>query len=98
MLVPRSRVRVGRGREDLIAPLFGYPNQEGAHTEGEATAITDYRTAVGGIEATLDLLEARGVDVSRVGMGGYSFGAEVTFWVAMHTRLVDVMSVASPTG
>lgn len=56
-----------------------------------------YRAAQEGIRTLIELLTDRGlVDRSRVGMGGLSFGSEVTMWMVMHTDLVGAASVASP--
>lgn len=35
------------------------------------------------------------IDPSRVGMGGLSFGSEVTLWTAIHSRLLRAASIAS---
>jgi dipeptidyl aminopeptidase/acylaminoacyl peptidase len=56
-----------------------------------------YRAAEEGVRTLIDLLAGRGlIDGGRVGMGGLSFGSEVTMWIAMHTGLIAAASVASP--
>jgi len=66
-------------------------------TTGPQDAVAQYGAALGGLEALVDLLAARGlVDRARVGMGGLSFGSEVTMWALMNSRLVAAASVASP--
>ena len=54
----------------------------------------------GGLEAVrsvVDLLASEGViDPDHVGMGGLSFGSEVTLWVAAETDLLAAASVTSP--
>lgn len=64
---------------------------------GEGNNIENYRTGLASVEAFVDLLSARGlIDRARVGMGGFSFGSEVTIWAAMHSELLAAASVASP--
>jgi hypothetical protein len=61
----------------------------------EATAR--YDTALSAVRSVIDLLSRRGlVDRTRVGMGGLSFGSEVTLWVAMKSNLLTAASVTSP--
>lgn len=56
----------------------------------------EYRTALGGIEAAADLLARRSlIDSRRIGMGGLSFGAEVTAWVLAHSDLLAAASLSS---
>ena len=48
------------------------------------------------VESAVKRLSARGeIDCARVGMGGLSFGSEVTMWVAMNSRLLKAASVSS---
>ena len=64
---------------------------------GPQDSVANYRAALGGIEALIDILEGRGlVDRHRVGMGGLSFGSEVTFWTLIHSDLLSAASVATP--
>ena len=57
-----------------------------------------YDDAVTAIDAVIDLLSGEGtVDRHRVGMGGLSFGSEVTIWVATHSDLLAAASVTSPS-
>ena len=59
-------------------------------------AKEDYETGLAGVTAAVDLLEARGlVDPDRIGMGGLSFGSEVTLWTACHSDLLAAASVSS---
>ena len=63
------------------------------------TAVDDYRRAQAGTEAVVDTLDRRGlIDPARVGMGGLSFGSEVTMWMAMKTSRLAAAAVASPQG
>ena len=57
---------------------------------------TRYDAGLATIRAAVDLLDQRGlVDRLRVGMGGLSFGSEVTMWVAAHSDLLRAASIAS---
>jgi dipeptidyl aminopeptidase/acylaminoacyl peptidase len=60
-------------------------------------ALADYRTGRASVEAFIESLVERGlVDRRRVGMGGFSFGSEVTMWTAMTSDLLAAAAVASP--
>ena len=64
---------------------------------GPQDAVEHYRAALAGIEVLIDVLANRGLaDRSRVGMGGLSFGSEVTMWAVVHSDLISAASVASP--
>jgi dipeptidyl aminopeptidase/acylaminoacyl peptidase len=59
-------------------------------------AVQDYDVGLEGVEAAIDLLAARGlVNRQKVGMGGLSFGSEVTLWTATHTNLLAAAAIAS---
>ena len=61
------------------------------------TAIDNYEAAQASIEAVVSSLDRRGlIDPQRIGMGGLSFGSEVTMWMAMKTRLLAAAAIASP--
>lgn len=48
------------------------------------------------VRAAVVELDRRGVvDASRVGMGGLSFGSEVTMWTAIHSKLLRAASISS---
>jgi dipeptidyl aminopeptidase/acylaminoacyl peptidase len=48
------------------------------------------------VRAAIDLLAKRGIaDPARVGMGGLSFGSEVTTWTLRHSDLLKAASLAS---
>lgn len=50
------------------------------------------------VESAVELLASAGrIDRARVGMGGLSFGSEVTMWMLIHSDLVAAASLASPT-
>lgn len=64
---------------------------------GSQDSVANYRAALGGVETLIAILAGRGlVDRSRVGMGGLSFGSEVTFWTLVHSNLLRAASVATP--
>lgn len=57
-----------------------------------------YGHALTAVGAVVDLLAGEGaIDRHRVGMGGLSFGSEVTMWVVMHSNLLAAASVTSPS-
>ncbi len=60
-------------------------------------AVERYERALSGIRSAIDLLASeRRVDPARVGMGGLSFGSEVTLWTASHSDLLAAASITSP--
>ncbi|MEQ7874237.1 Atxe2 family lasso peptide isopeptidase [Sphingomonas sp. ASV193] len=68
-----------------------------ARDHGPQDALAGYRTAEAGIRALIERLDAEGaIDPHRVGMGGFSFGSEVTMWMLTHTRLISAASITSP--
>jgi dipeptidyl aminopeptidase/acylaminoacyl peptidase len=59
--------------------------------------LARYRRALSGVTAVIAELSREGlIDRNRVGMGGLSFGSEVTFWTAMTSHLLAAASVSSP--
>lgn len=64
---------------------------------GPQNGVERYRAALAGIEVLIDVLVNRGfVDRRRVGMGGLSFGSEVTIWAVAHSDMIAAASIASP--
>ncbi len=60
-------------------------------------AIQRYQTGLAVIEQAVEFLAAEGeIDPTRVGLGGLSFGAEVSLWAAMHSDLPRAISVSTP--
>jgi dipeptidyl aminopeptidase/acylaminoacyl peptidase len=60
----------------------------------------DERYGIGqsAVESAVHLLASQGrIDKSKVGMGGLSFGSEVTMWTLIHSDVIAAASVASPT-
>ena len=63
---------------------------------GTLDAVTKYEIALDGIAAVVKQLAGDGViDRKRIGMGGLSFGSEVTMWAAMYSDLLSAVSIAS---
>ena len=63
---------------------------------GFGDQLDQYRLAMSGISSAVELLSRRGViDRKRVGMGGLSFGGEVTAWVLTHSDLLSAASISS---
>jgi len=63
---------------------------------GPGDQVAEYRIAQAGITAAIDLLVTHGIaDPHRVGMGGMSFGGEVTMWMATRTSRLAALSVAN---
>lgn len=60
-------------------------------------AAARYQQGLSSVEGAVKLLAREGaIDPTRVGMGGLSFGSEVTVWTAMHSDLLRAISVSSP--
>jgi dipeptidyl aminopeptidase/acylaminoacyl peptidase len=60
-------------------------------------AAARYGEGLSAVESAIDFLASRGeIDRARVGMGGLSFGAEVTLWTVMKSDLLAAASVTSP--
>ncbi|MBS7456836.1 Atxe2 family lasso peptide isopeptidase [Coralloluteibacterium stylophorae] len=63
-----------------------------------ADAAERYGVGLSAVESAVDLLAAEDrIDRTRVGMGGLSFGSEVTMWTLIHSDLLAAASLASPT-
>ena len=95
-------LRGGLGDEWPLAPLAANGiaalciNTPPRHGKPQ-NALADYQTALSGVRAIIGKLSSSGmIDPKRVGMGGLSFGSEVTMWVAMNSNLLAAASIASP--
>ena len=95
-------LRGGVGDEWPLAPLAAQGvaalciNQT-ADLASEQNAITTYQAALSGVRHIISRLSDQGViDRRRVGMGGLSFGSEVTMWIVGHSNLLAAASIASP--
>ncbi|WP_447763425.1 Atxe2 family lasso peptide isopeptidase [Sphingopyxis panaciterrae] len=63
---------------------------------GPDTAEARYALGLKAVGAAIDHLADKGlVDRTRVGMGGLSFGSEVTMWTLMHSNLLKAAAIAS---
>lgn len=59
-------------------------------------AVTRFEIGRSAIESAIALLSSRGeIEPGNVGMGGLSYGTEVTLWMAMHSHTVSAASVSS---
>lgn len=60
-------------------------------------AVVRYNRALAGIESAIGMLAGEGlIDRTKVGMGGLSFGSEVTLWTTIKSDLLVASSVTSP--
>lgn len=61
-------------------------------------AVERYSDALSAVESVVDLLASQGeIDRNKVGMGGLSFGSEVTLWTATHSTVLAAASITSPS-
>ena len=59
-------------------------------------AVERYGQGLSAVKSAIDLLASKGeIDRARVGMGGLSFGTEITLWTAMKSDLLAAASVTS---
>jgi hypothetical protein len=60
-------------------------------------AVERYGQGLSAVRSVVDLLASKGeIDRTKVGMGGLSFGTEVTLWTVMKSDLLAAASVTSP--
>lgn len=60
-------------------------------------AADRYGTGMSAVKSVVGLLASQGeIDRTKVGMGGLSFGSEVTFWTEMNSDILSAASVTSP--
>ncbi|MDZ3831947.1 MAG: Atxe2 family lasso peptide isopeptidase [Sphingopyxis sp.] len=63
---------------------------------GGASARASYEIGLETVRAAIGYLAEHGdIDPARVGMGGLSFGSEVSMWTATHSDLLRAVSIAS---
>lgn len=63
---------------------------------GNVDKAVRYDRALAAVESVTKLLSDKGiVDADRVGMGGLSFGSEVTMWTATRSNILKAISIAS---
>src|SRR5690348_10934907 len=95
----RGFLRGGLGDEWPFASLAG--NGISALCINQAPyrldAVERYGLGLSAVRSVIDVLASRGeIDRTKVGMGGLSFGTEVTFWTVMKSDLLTAASVTSP--
>ncbi|MFK2878652.1 Atxe2 family lasso peptide isopeptidase [Rhodanobacter hydrolyticus] len=60
-------------------------------------AVARYGEGLAAVESAVELLSREGeIDPSRVGMGGLSFGSEVTMWTLSQSNMLAAASVSTP--
>lgn len=65
---------------------------------GYLDVVRYYDQGLSAVKGAVDSLAGSGrIDPSRVGMGGLSYGSEVTMWTLMRSGLLSAASVASPS-
>jgi dipeptidyl aminopeptidase/acylaminoacyl peptidase len=92
-------VRGGMGDEWPLATLAGHGVAalclNAAPTAVDA--VQRYQQGLSAIDQAVALLAVQGeIDPTRIGLGGLSFGAEVSMWSAMHSDLARAVSVSTP--
>jgi|LNAP01.1.fsa_nt_gb dipeptidyl aminopeptidase/acylaminoacyl peptidase len=61
-------------------------------------AVERYSNGLSAVESIVNLLASNGeIDRTKVGMGGHSFGSEVTLWTAVHSNVIAAASISSPS-
>lgn len=60
-------------------------------------AVERFDLGKSAVESAVKLLASAGeIDGTKIGMGGLSFGSEVTMWTAMNSEMLTAASVSSP--
>lgn len=93
-------VRGGSGDEWPLAAMAEQGISTLCINESSFPPNADKRYSIGqsAVESAVHLLASGGrIDRSKVGMGGLSFGSEVTMWTLIHSHVVTAASVSSPT-
>jgi len=93
-------VRGGTGDEWPLATMAQQGISALCINSPSFSSNADKRYGIGqsAVESAVDLLASQGrTDKSKVGMGGLSFGSEVTMWTLIHSDVVTAASMASPT-
>lgn len=63
-----------------------------------ANAEERYDVGQSAVESAIERLASEGrIDRTKIGMGGLSFGSEVTMWTLIHSDVIAAASMASPT-
>ena len=93
-------VRGGAGDEWPLATMAEQGISTLCINSPSFSSNADKRYGIGqsAVESAVHLLASQGqIDKSKVGMGGLSFGSEVTMWTLIHSDVVTAASMASPT-
>ena len=66
------------------------------HAPIRFNAVERYSLALSGVESAVALLASSGeIDRTKVGMGGLSFGTEITMWTAFNSNLLAATSITA---
>ena len=93
-------VRGGTGDEWPLATMAEQGISTLCINEPSVSPNADERYGMGqlAVEGAVKRLASEGmIDRTKVGMGGLSFGSEVTMWTLIHSHVVTAASVSSPT-
>ncbi|OOG51102.1 dipeptidyl aminopeptidase [Rhodanobacter sp. C01] len=93
-------VRGGTGDEWPLATMAEQGISTLCINQPSVSPSADERYGMGqlAVEGAVERLASEGmIDRTRVGMGGLSFGSEVTMWTLIHSHVVTAASVSSPT-
>lgn len=93
-------LRGGEGDEwpipELLESGFAVVCINAVPSSGPQDAVFEYRTGFAAVRTLVGKLAGEGtIDPARVAMGGLSFGSEVAMWIATHSDLLAVLSIAS---
>lgn len=94
-------IRGGTGDEWPLATMAEHGISTLCINEPSVSPNADKRYGMGqsAVESAVHLLASDGrIDKSKVGMGGLSFGSEVTMWTLIHSDVIAAASMASPSG
>jgi len=93
-------VRGGTGDEWPLATMAEQGISTLCINEPSVSPNADERYGMGqlAVEGAVERLASEGmIDRTKVGMGGLSFGSEVTMWTLIHSHVVTAASASSPT-
>jgi dipeptidyl aminopeptidase/acylaminoacyl peptidase len=93
-------VRGGTGDEWPLATMAEQGIATLCINEPSVPPNADERYGMGqlAVESAVERLASAGtIDRTKVGMGGLSFGSEVTMWTLIHSNVITAASMSSPT-
>jgi Prolyl oligopeptidase family len=93
-------LRGGVGDEWPLATLAGYGISALCinGNPGYLDVVRYYDQGLSAVKGAVEMLARSGrIDPSRVGMGGLSYGSEVTMWTLMRSDLLSAASISSPS-